>query len=114
MSPPRATRTSLSRETPQATLLLRYVATSHHLTILRGSCPTMDRIARALKNYAARRFPSYNSPPPPLRRRAAAVSDSAAVMRDLYVVMNDLKIATRRAMKRHDYEPEQVELFSEP
>lgn len=73
----------------------------------------MDRIARALKNYAARRFPSYNSPPPPLRRRAA-VPDSAAVMRDFYVVVNDLKIATRRAMKGNDYKPEQVELFSEP
>lgn len=74
----------------------------------------MNRIARALKNYAARRFPSYNSPPPPLRRRAAAAPDSAAVMRDFYVVVNDLKIATRRAMKSHDYKPEQVELFSEP
>lgn len=74
----------------------------------------MDRIARALKSYAARRFPAYNSPPPPLRRRTATLPDSAAIMHDFYVVMNDLNVATRRVMKSHNYKPEQVELFSEP
>ena len=33
-------------------------------------------------------------------------------MRDFHVVLNDLNIATRRVMKKHDYEPEQTELFT--
>ncbi|WP_428278195.1 hypothetical protein [Candidatus Palauibacter sp.] len=71
----------------------------------------MSKLVRAVRSYAARRYLpfSYFQDPPPKRRR---LPDAAVVMRDFHVVLNDLDIATRRVMKKHDYEPEQTELFT--
>ena len=71
----------------------------------------MDKLVRAVRSYAARRYLplNYFQDPPPKRPQ---LPDATVVMRDFCVVLNDLSVATHRVMKKHDYEREQTELFS--
>ena len=66
----------------------------------------MDKLYRAVRDYAARRFVPLAFPLPPARR---SQPDYVVLLNDLYLVLNDLNVGTRRAMAKHGFEPEQTD-----
>ena len=72
----------------------------------------MDKIARAMRDYAARRFMPLSHGAFPLTRRSQP-PDFAVVFNDFAVVINDLNIATWRVLVEHGYPPpEQLDALS--
>lgn len=72
----------------------------------------MDKIARAVRDYAARRFLSLSHGDFPLTRRSHP-PDFVAVVNDFNIVINDLNVATWRVLVDHGYPPpEHLDLLS--
>lgn len=64
----------------------------------------MDKIARAVRDYAARRFLPLSHGAFPLTQRSHP-PDFVAVVNDFKVVINDLNVATWRVLVNHGYPP---------
>jgi len=79
----------------------------------------MDKIARAARDYAARRFVPLSHGAFPLTRRSqaldlnAVINDFNVVINDFNIVINDLNVATWRVLVDHGYPaPDQLDLHS--
>ncbi len=65
----------------------------------------MDKIARAVRDYAARRFVPLSHEAFPLTRRSQS-PDFNVVVNDFNVVINDFNVATWRVLVNHGYPSE--------
>ena len=66
----------------------------------------MDKLYRAVRDYAARRFVPLSFPLPRARRPQP---DYVVLLNDLHLVLNDLNIGAQRAMAKHGFEPKQTD-----
>ncbi|WP_419935287.1 hypothetical protein [Candidatus Palauibacter sp.] len=70
----------------------------------------MDKIARAVRDYAARKFVPLSGASPLTRR--SHPPDFLVVLNDLGVVLNDLNVASWCVLVEHGYPEEPPELVS--